>query len=76
MKKCLVPEKKESPVSPEEVENLTKKEVVSRLRENGSESISMKKLETLIREGAPVNQDGTMNLKKLTAWLVQRYRQN
>jgi len=68
--------KKEDTVSPEEVENLTKKEVVSRLRENGSESISMKKLETLIREGAPVNPDGTMNLKKLTAWLVQRYRQN
>lgn len=68
--------KKESPVSPEEVGNLTKKEVVSRLRENGSESISMKKLEMLIQEGAPVNPDGTMNFMKLTAWLVQRYRQN
>lgn len=76
MKKCPIPEKNESPVSPEEVENLTKKEVVSRLRENGSESISMKKLEMLIRDGAPVNPDGTINFMKLTAWLVRRYRQN
>ncbi|OPZ71319.1 MAG: hypothetical protein BWY83_01203 [bacterium ADurb.Bin478] len=68
--------KKEEAISPEEIGNLTKKEVVSRLRENGSESITMKKLEMLIREGAPVNPDGTMNFTKLTAWLVQRYRKS
>ena len=50
---------------------LTKEEVVTVLRHSGSRTISMESLEADIESGAPVNEDGTVDIIAYAAWILK-----
>ena len=54
--------------------HLTKEEVVKVLKLSGSRTISMENLERDIEEGAPVNEDGTMDIIAYGAWILKGNR--
>ena len=45
--------------------------LVTALRRSGSRTISLERLEADIAAGAPVNDDGTMNVIAYTAWILK-----
>ena len=51
--------------------HLTKDEVVKVLKLSGSRTISLENLERDIAEGAPVNEDGTMDIIAYGAWILK-----
>lgn len=55
-------------------EALKKETLVEALRRAGSRSMSMETLEADIAAGAPVNDDGTMNIITYTAWILKESR--
>ena len=50
---------------------LTKESVVRALQLSGSRTITMERLEEDIAAGAPVNEDGTMNIIAYGAWILK-----
>ena len=54
--------------------HLTKDEVVKVLKLSGSRTISQENLERDIAEGAPVNEDGTMDIIAYGAWILKGNR--
>ena len=54
--------------------HLTKDEVVKVLKLPGSRTISLENLERDIAEGAPVNEDGTMDIIAYGAWILKGNR--
>ena len=52
-------------------ERLAKETIVEVLRRSGSRTVSLERLEADIAAGAPVNDDGTMNIFAYTAWIVK-----
>ena len=54
--------------------HLTKEEVVKVLKLSGSRTISLENLERDIAEGAPVNEDGTMDIIAYGAWILKGNR--
>ena len=50
---------------------LPKELVVRALNLAGSRSLSMETLEADIASGAPVNEDGTMNIIAYAAWILK-----
>ena len=50
---------------------LTKEQLVELLVKVGSSTISSDTLESDISKGAPVNDDGTINLIHYAAWLIR-----
>ena len=52
-------------------EALPKESLVTALRRSGSRTISLERLEADIAAGAPVNDDGTMNVIAYTAWILK-----
>ena len=54
--------------------HLTKDEVVKVLKLSGSRTISLENLERDIAEGAPVNEDGTMDIIAYGAWILKGNR--
>ena len=50
---------------------LTKEQLIELLTKVGSSTISAESLEADIAQGAPVNEDGTINLIHYTAWLIR-----
>lgn len=50
---------------------LTKEEVVTVLRHSGSRTISKEALEADIESGAPVNEDGTVDIIAYAAWILK-----
>ena len=54
--------------------HLTKEEVVKVLKLSGSRTISLENLERDIEEGAPVNEDGTMDIIAYGAWILKGNR--
>ena len=50
---------------------LPKASVVEVLKKCGSRTISMEQLEKDIEEGAPLNDDGTMNIIAYGAWILK-----
>ena len=53
---------------------LTKEQVVTVLKYSGSRTISLENLERDIEEGAPVNEDGTMDIIAYGAWILKGNR--
>jgi hypothetical protein len=53
---------------------LPEKELARILSLAGAESVSAESIQLDIKQGAPVNPDGTINLVHFTAWLVQQAR--
>lgn len=49
--------------------SLPKKAVVDIIRKMGAKNYTMEVLETDIKLGAPVNEDGTINMWNYSAWL-------
>ena len=54
-----------------QVEPRTKSEFVTILQHYGCRAVSEEKLNELIAAGAPVNEDGRINLVNFTAWLLK-----
>ena len=54
--------------------HLTKEEVVKVLKLSGSRTITMENLERDIAEGAPLNEDGTMDIIAYGAWILKGNR--
>ena len=54
--------------------HLTKDEVVKVLKLSGSRTISLENLERDIAEGAPVHEDGTMDIIAYGAWILKGNR--
>ena len=54
--------------------HLTKEEVVKVLKLSGSRTISLENPERDIEEGAPVNEDGTMDIIAYAAWILKGNR--
>ena len=54
--------------------HLTKEQVVKVLKLSGSRTITMESLEADIAEGAPVNEDGTMDIIAYGAWILKGNR--
>ena len=54
--------------------HLTKEEVVRVLKLAGSRTITMENLEKDIEDGAPVNEDGTMDIIAYGAWILKGNR--
>ena len=54
--------------------HITKDEVVKVLKLSGSRTISLENLERDIAEGAPVNEDGTMDIIAYGAWILKGNR--
>jgi len=54
--------------------HLTKEEVVRVLKLSGSRTISLESLERDVAEGAPVNEDGTMDIIAYGAWILKGNR--
>ena len=54
--------------------HLTKVEVVRVLKLSGSRTISMESLEADIEAGAPLNEDGTMDIIAYGAWILKGNR--
>ena len=54
--------------------HLSKDEVVKVLKLSGSRTISLENLERDIAEGAPVNEDGTMDIIAYGAWILKGNR--
>ncbi len=52
-------------------EALPKATLVEVLRRSGSRTASMERLEADIAAGAPVNEDGTVNIMKYAAWILK-----
>ena len=50
---------------------LPKESVVRVLKISGSRTISLERLEKDIEEGAPVNEDGTIDLIAYGAWILK-----
>jgi len=50
---------------------LPKESVVRALQLSGSRTITMERLEEDIAAGAPVNEDGTMNIIAYGAWILK-----
>lgn len=50
---------------------LTKAQVVTLLKNSGSTAMTSETLERHIESGAPISEDGTMNLVNYSAWLVR-----
>lgn len=50
---------------------LTKEQLIELLTKVGSSTISTESLEADIAQGAPVNEDGTINLIHYAAWLIR-----
>lgn len=50
---------------------LTKDQLIELLTKVGSSTISAESLEADIAQGAPVNEDGTINLIHYAAWLIR-----
>ena len=50
---------------------LTKEQLIELLTKVGSSTISAESLEADIALGAPVNEDGTINLIHYAAWLIR-----
>ena len=50
---------------------MTKTKFVQVLQHYGSQTISSEKLEAQIAAGAPVNDDGSINIVNYTAWLLK-----
>ncbi len=50
---------------------LTKEQLIELLTKVGSSTISAESLEADIAQGAPVNEDGTINLIHYAAWLIR-----
>ena len=50
---------------------LPKENVVLALRRAGSRTISVEQLEADIEAGAPVNEDGTINIMAYGAWILK-----
>ena len=50
---------------------LPKENVVLALQRAGSRTISMEQLEADIEAGAPVNEDGTINIMAYGAWILK-----
>ena len=53
---------------------LTKEQVVTVLKHSGSRTISLTALEADIEEGAPLNEDGTMDIIAYAAWILKGNR--
>ena len=53
---------------------LTKEQVVTVLKLSGSRTISSEALEADIEEGAPLNDDGTMDIIAYAAWILKGNR--
>ena len=53
---------------------LTKEQVVTVLKYSGSRTISLAALEADIEEGAPLNEDGTMDIIAYAAWILKGNR--
>ena len=58
-------------MSDNRLEKLPKATLVEALRRSGSRTISLERLEADIAAGAPVNDDGTVNAVKYTAWMLK-----
>ena len=54
-----------------QVEPRTKAEFVTILQHYGCRAVSDEKLNELSAAGAPVNEDGRINLVNFTAWLLK-----
>lgn len=50
---------------------LTKEQLIELLTKVGSSTISAESLDADIAQGAPVNEDGTINLIHYAAWLIR-----
>ena len=53
---------------------LTKEQVVTVLKHSGSRTISLAALEADIEGGAPLNEDGTMDIIAYAAWILKGNR--
>ena len=51
--------------------HLTKEQVVKVLKLSGSRTISSEALEADIEAGAPVNEDGTIDIIAYAAWILK-----
>lgn len=51
---------------------LTPEQLADVLQKSGSASVTPEAIEQMIREGAPLNDDGTIDFVKFTAYLVKR----
>ena len=50
---------------------MTKTNFIQVLQHYGCQTISTEKLDAQIAAGAPVNDDGTINIVNFTAWLLK-----
>ncbi len=50
---------------------MTKTNFIQVLQHYGCQTISSEKLDAQIAAGAPVNDDGTINIVNFTAWLLK-----
>ncbi len=50
---------------------LTIEQMAAILRKLGSETATVENIKHDIEDGAPVNEDGTLNVIDYTAWLIQ-----
>lgn len=53
------------------IAKLTKEELVRLLKSQGSRTITEETLSANIEAGAPVNEDGTVNLIEYAAWILK-----
>ena len=53
------------------LEHITKEDFVTAMRRSGSRTLTLEKLEADIAAGAPVNEDGTVNILKYVAWVAK-----
>ena len=53
---------------------LTREQVVTVLKLSGSRTISSEALEADIEDGAPINEDGTMDIIAYGAWILKGNR--
>ena len=51
--------------------SLTKEEVVTILKRAGSRTVSLEGIESDIAAGAPVNEDGRMDILAYAAWILR-----
>ena len=53
------------------IANLTKDELVQLLSRTGSRTMTAEQLEADIAAGAPLNENGTINLMAYAAWILK-----
>ena len=51
--------------------HLTKDQVVSVLTRSGSRTMTMERLEADLASGAPLNEDGTVDIVAYAAWILK-----